>query len=52
MQFIEAIAKIVGMSAAFFYCSDDRLADIIRIYSGLSEAKREALYQSAKQLTE
>lgn len=52
LQFAEAIAKVLGISAAYFYCSDDRLADIIRIYSDLSEAKREALHQSAIEIAE
>lgn len=47
LQFIEAVAKVIGISASYFYCKDDRLADIIRAYSDLSEAKRELLHQSA-----
>jgi transcriptional regulator with XRE-family HTH domain len=49
-QFVEAVAKVLGVSAAFFYCADDRLAEIIRIYSDLSEAKRQALRQSAAEI--
>lgn len=52
LQFVEAIAKVLGISAAYFYCSDDRLAEIIRIYSDLSEAKREALHSAATALIE
>lgn len=52
LQFAEAIAKVLGVSAAYFYCSDDRLADIIRIYSDLSEAKRGVLHQSAINIAE
>lgn len=52
LQFVEAVAKVVGVPAAYFYCSDDRLADLIRIYADLSESKREALYQSGLQLAE
>lgn len=49
-QLLEAVAKVLGISAAYFYCADDRLAEIIRIYSDLSEAKREALYRSAAEI--
>lgn len=52
LQFVEAVAKVVGISAAYFYCSDDRLADLIRIYSDLSEVKRDLLHQSAKGFAE
>ncbi|PRC90890.1 helix-turn-helix domain-containing protein [Solimicrobium silvestre] len=51
-QFVEAIAKVLGISPAFFYCADDRLAEIILIYSGLSETKRKALLQQATKITE
>lgn len=46
-SFAEAVAKVLGISAAFFYCADDRLAEIIHIYSSLSEAAREVLRQNA-----
>ena len=49
-QFVEAVAKVLGISAAYFYCADDRLADIVRIYSDLSEAKRDALHRSAAEI--
>jgi transcriptional regulator with XRE-family HTH domain len=52
VPFVEAVAKVLGISVAFFYCADDRLAEIIRIYSDLSEDKREALHQSACKLAE
>lgn len=44
LQFVEAVGKVLGMPAAFFYCRDDRLAELIRIYAELPEAKREALF--------
>jgi transcriptional regulator with XRE-family HTH domain len=52
LQFVESVAKVVGVPAAFFYCSDDRLAELIRIYAGLSEAKREALYCAGVNMSE
>jgi transcriptional regulator with XRE-family HTH domain len=51
-QFMEAVAKVLGVSTAFFYCTDDSLAEIIRIYSDLPKAKREALLQKAIKLSE
>ena len=51
-QFVETIAKVLGVSAAFFYCADDRLAEIISIYSDLSETKRKALLQQAIKISE
>ncbi len=51
-QFVEALAKVLGVSPAYFYCPEDRLADIILIYSRMPETKCQALYQAAKDLDE
>ena len=51
-QFIEAISGVLGISSAFFYCADDRLADIIRIYSELSESKRKILHKTIGEFAE
>ncbi len=50
VQFAESLAKVLGVSAAYFYCSDDRLAEIILLYSNLSETKRAALLKAAAEL--
>lgn len=50
MQFAEALAKVLGVSAAFFYCNDDRLADIILRYADMSETQRRALHTQAEQI--
>jgi transcriptional regulator with XRE-family HTH domain len=50
VQFVESVAKVLGVSTAYFYCKDDRLADIIRIYSDLSESKRTELHHMAIEL--
>lgn len=51
----EQIAKALGVSACYFYCSDDRLAEIILNYSQLSKKDREVvadyLISHAKQLS-
>lgn len=36
----EQLAKILGISACYFYCDDDRLAEIIRDYSKLPNEQR------------
>jgi transcriptional regulator with XRE-family HTH domain len=47
VSFVEAVAAALKISPAFFYCADDRLAEIIRLYSSLTEDKREGLRQRA-----
>lgn len=50
VQFAEALAKVLGVSAAFFYCRDDRLAEIILLYADMSETKRRTLHDTARGL--
>lgn len=40
----EQIAKVLGLSACYFYCSDERLAEIILNYSTLSDEERSGCY--------
>lgn len=40
----EQIAKVLKVSASYFYCSDDRLAEIILNYSHLSERERKTCH--------
>lgn len=40
----EQLAKVLGFSACYFYCSDDRLAEIILNYSKLSKKEREVYF--------
>jgi transcriptional regulator with XRE-family HTH domain len=37
---VEQIAKILGLSPSYFYCDDDRLAEIILAYSKSTNAQR------------
>jgi transcriptional regulator with XRE-family HTH domain len=46
-QFVETIAKLLKVSPSYFYCPDDRLADLILIYSAISEDQRQELYKLA-----
>lgn len=52
VRFAEALAKVLGVSAAFFYCADDRLAEIILIYADMSETKRRTLRDAARELVD
>jgi transcriptional regulator with XRE-family HTH domain len=40
----EQIAKVLRISACYFYCSDDRLAEVILNFSKLSKKERVACY--------
>lgn len=40
---VERMAAALDVSAAYFYCGDDKLAKIIMTYSALPEHKRQAL---------
>lgn len=44
------MADALGVPAAYFYCDDDRLAEIMVTYSALPEKKRKILYASAMDL--
>jgi len=50
LSFTESLAKVLGVPAAFFYCSDDRLAEIILHYGDMSEAQRRELQSAAAEL--
>jgi transcriptional regulator with XRE-family HTH domain len=50
-QFAEALAKALGVSPAYFYCPDERLANIILAYSSLSDVERDVLHQAAAELS-
>ena len=45
-EFVNAVAKALEISPAIFYCPDDRLADLIRFYSGLPEAEQAKLHKT------
>ena len=44
---IESIANILKVPVAYFFCGDDRLAEIIRTYSSSNEKARQAMLDSA-----
>lgn len=47
LSFTESLAKVLGVPAAYFFCSDDRLAEIILAYADMSEAQRHLLHAKA-----
>lgn len=48
---VERMADALGVPTAYFYCSDDRLAEIMQAYSALPEKKRKVLYDYVIDLT-
>lgn len=48
---VERLAEALGVPTAYFYCSDDRLAEIIQTYAALSEDKRSRLHELATGLS-
>lgn len=49
-QFVETLATLMNVSPAYFYCPDDRLAELILIYSALPETERQTVHQLMKEL--
>lgn len=49
-ELVEQIAKVLKVPAAYFYCNDDRLTEIMRIYFSSSAKKREDLLNYASSL--
>jgi transcriptional regulator with XRE-family HTH domain len=50
LSFAESSAKVSAVPAAYFYCSDDRLAEIILHCADMSEAQRRELQAKAGEL--
>ncbi|KGF81868.1 XRE family transcriptional regulator [Massilia sp. JS1662] len=50
LSFAESLAKVLGVPAAYLYCSDDRLAEIILHYADMSEVQRRELAIKAAEL--
>lgn len=47
---VEKMADALGIPAAYFYCDDYRLAEIMLAYATLSEKKRKSLHAYAADL--
>ena len=44
---VEKIAEALGVPTAYFYCGDERLAEIMLAYSALPERKKKLLHSYA-----
>ncbi|WP_426172169.1 helix-turn-helix domain-containing protein [Pseudoduganella sp. R-34] len=49
-SFAEALANILNVPAAYFYCADDRLAEVILLYFDVEEGAREEILRTAREL--
>lgn len=49
-QFVEALSAVLDVSPAYFYCPDDRLAEIILLYSAMTGAAQATLHEMANDL--
>ena len=49
---IESIARFLKVPVAYFFCDDDRLAEIMRIYSSAKEKERQAIFDSIAEFGE
>lgn len=49
-MWVEKMAVVLNLPAAYFYCGDDRLAEIMLAYTALSEKKRKLLAAYANEL--
>ena len=47
---IESIAKVLEVPVAYFFCDDDRLAEIMEIYASAKEKERRAIYEAVTSL--
>lgn len=43
---IESLAGFLNVPVAYFFCDDDRLAEIMRIYSSAKEKERRSMFDS------
>ncbi len=50
-NFLTKIAEVLDLPVPYFYCIDDRLAEIILTYHRLPEKKRRALHLRAMELS-
>ena len=47
---IESIAGFLNVPVAYFFCDDDRLAEIMRIYSLAKNKERQAMFDAVTQI--
>jgi transcriptional regulator with XRE-family HTH domain len=49
-QFAEKLAEILAVSPAYLFCPDDQLAELILVFSTLTDREQQALLKAAKEL--
>ncbi|WP_395408741.1 helix-turn-helix domain-containing protein [Pseudoduganella sp. UC29_106] len=50
--FAQALAEVLHVPAAYFYCADDDLAELILLYSGSKSVDRHELIVQARSLSD
>ncbi len=49
---VEKLARVLGVPVAYLYCGDDRLAEIMLIFTALPKNQRQFLFETAIGLRE
>lgn len=47
---IESLAGFLNVPVAYFFCDDDRLAEIMRLYSLVKTKERQAMFDAVSQI--
>lgn len=51
VQIVQRLAEVLKLPTAYFYCEDDRLADLVAGYSQLNEEAKVSVEKFVKELT-
>ncbi|MFZ6872323.1 helix-turn-helix domain-containing protein [Undibacterium sp. Di27W] len=51
-NFVSKLSVVLNVPAVYFYCADDRLANLILLYHQFPEKHRKALHKFANELVE
>ena len=51
VQIVQRLAEVLQLPTAYFYCEDDRLADLVAGYFQLDESAKASVEKFVKQLT-
>ena len=51
VQIVQRLAKVLQLPTAYFYCEDDRLADLVAGYFQLDESAKASVEMFVKELT-
>ena len=50
-QIVQRLAEVLNLPAAYFYCEDDRLADLVAVYFQMDEQAKASVEKFVKELT-